>query len=193
MIPLLVPIGIAALGYGAYKLHQKAPMKAIPYTPPPNPLPTGYAQPTPVTQQVVTSPQAVYTLVPGDIMQMVGRRFTFNRQEFDEANPGYLAQFNISPTSSGLLFHHLDSRRDAGNTINLPPKSLDNGKREMAMGDPIGIVAPGITREMVPNAPGVTDVQGALIRETLAASQKAGTAQSETSAQISYWLNVIKR
>lgn len=187
MIPILVPVGLAVLGYGGYKYMKKKPTYA------PNAVaavPNGYAAPAEV--QHVSSPVATYTFVPNDLSIMVARRFTFDRAEFDAANPNFYNQHPAaSKTASGMLFS--TKAFPPGTTINLPPRSMDNGPREMAMGNPMGIVSPGITKQMIPNAPGVTDIQSSLIRETLAMAQKNKQAQTQTADQISHWLNTITR
>ena len=158
-----------------------------------------------------SEPTATYTVVARDNLQFVARRFTFDMKEWLAANPGFYdgtdkdyntpgpnqarnAQY-YSPTGSGFKNIALVQSKffPVGKKYNLPPGSMDNGPREMAMGTPVGFVATGITKEMVPNAPGVTDVQSTLIRETLAANQKAGKTAAQTSQDIGYWLKNITR
>ncbi len=208
---MIVPIvlGIGALGY--YLVKKSSAAKAAAYAAPSSTqtmgVPSGFASSpvAPVASMAAVAPAAgyaagspdaaptaVYTFAPGDLSQMVARRFTFNKAEFEQANPGYAKMYpEYSPTASGML--QKTKAFPAGRTINLPASSLDNGPREMAMGQITGFVAPGITKEMVPNPPGVSDVQSALIRETMAANQKAGKSASQTATDINYWLKNITR
>jgi hypothetical protein len=217
---MIVPIvlGVGALGY--YLVKKSSAAKAAAYAAPSAAqamgVPSGYATSpvAPVASMAAVAPApgyaagsadaaptAVYTVAPKDLLLMVARRFTFDMTSFLKANPNFYdgtdraGKAMYMPGGPGYKNISLVATKyfQAGRTYNLPADSLDNGPREMAMGSITGFVAPGITVDMVPNPPGVSAVQGALIRETMAANQKAGKAASQTATDINYWLTNIKR
>jgi len=214
---MIVPIVIGAGALGLY-LFNKNKGKAAAYMPPAQQaleVPAGFS-PVPVAPVASVAatqpapafapgpaggvPTATYTSVPRDLFLMIASRFTFDMTEFLNANPDFYKGTDrdrapYRPGDPGYKNIALLPSKyfPVGKTINLPPNSMDNGPREMAMGNPVGFVAPGITVEMVPNPPGVSVVQGAAIREAMAKGQKYGTAATATAARVADILRTYKR
>ncbi len=168
MIPLIPVVVLGALGYGAYKLHKAAPMKASATNPVMVAQPTipGYAAPSDVVAPTGYASESTptYDVAPGDVSILVQGRFTVTATELLAANG--LTGSNANSFIKGAY----------GKTIKLPMNAKDNGPNPAGKGanGTAHNVAEGITAKF--NIPGLSDTTNNLLRMT-AARGDAGALQ----------------